>query len=159
MPQVPEIRTDGSGRPKFAAWESIDCYATELDNVATCAEGIGCTDSVCLQGSPGSPGVCSEIDVDTSCDGGLEGMGWSDGLCWACVPPLVHTKACCLFADQGFDCRDWPFPGDGPFGSICARHEDCELGLICGPHLGSDFGICQCPGLNVQTIAPAGGCF
>ena len=98
----------------------------------------------CLRMTEAGEGVCVYGDGDSACDGEGEVAGYREGQCWICMPAVVHKAACCEGID-GVDCRTWPFPGDSRPGLVCARHEDCEPGLICGSSQGSGYGICQCP--------------
>ena len=94
------------------------------------------------------------IDIDVRCDGEGEAVGYHDGQCWMCMPAEAHARACCDGL-AGFDCRAWPFPSDGKPGMVCARHADCEPGLVCGRggEYSGGYGICQCPGVNVELPA------
>ncbi len=154
MPELPDVHKDASGRPAFDLWRDVDCGAEPLFP-APCTSGADCDGGACL--TSGGSGVCTYVDADTSCDGEGEVVGFRDGACWMCSPPEVHAAACCAGID-GFDCRAWPFPGDGAPGQVCARHEDCEPGLVCGASAGSGYGICQCPGQSPDTVAPPSNC-
>lgn len=156
LPEVPTIRQNATGRPLFDLWRDISCSAAIEAETCSEASGAGGASSGCLglcfRGEPSAEdGVCTYGDIDVSCDGEGEVIGYHDGQCWMCSPPEVHARACCEgFA--GFDCRAWPFPADGKPGMVCARHEDCEAGLVCGPGgtYASGYGICQCPGVTVE---------
>jgi hypothetical protein len=42
---------------------------------------------------------------------------------------------------------------------VCARHEDCEPGLVCGGgSYSKGYGICQCPGLSGDGLSPGPNC-
>jgi hypothetical protein len=74
------------------------------------------------------------------------------------MPIEAHAAACCNEI-PGVDCREWPYPADGAPGMVCARHEDCEPGLVCGPPTGSGYGICQCPETYGSEPGPASYCW
>ena len=74
------------------------------------------------------------------------------------MPVESHAAACCNEI-PGVDCREWPYPGDGSPGMVCARHEDCEPGLVCGPPSGSGYGICMCPEIYGMEPGPAPWCW
>lgn len=147
-PDVPRVRTNSVGRPLFDLWRDHDC---EDVTWTVCTDQSDCGSGGCLPGTPGGEGVCTYIDVDLHCDGEGEALNYMEGACWICSPTEVHARACCD-GIAGFDCRAWPFPANGPPGSVCARHEDCEPGLLCGPGgtYAEGYGICQCPGANVE---------
>jgi hypothetical protein len=157
-PAPPPPLRDADGRPVFAAWEALACTDLAVELIDGCTAGSGCLQGRCLLGTSGD-GVCAEGGIDATCGQGLSAMGWRDGLCWGCVAPEVHASACCTQAGAGFDCRLWPYPHDGVVGSVCARHEDCEPGLLCGAHAGAGFGICSCPESEPLSVAPADDCY
>jgi len=149
MPVVPAVNKDAGNRPLFDYWRDYDCedvgdlYCTSGDYDC---QAVSDFDECFAVDFDGEEGVCAYMDGDSMCDGEGEAMGWQDGACYGCVPVESHAAACCAGID-GVDCRSWPFPGDGKPGMICARHEDCEEGLLCGPPAGGGYGICQCPEL------------
>lgn len=156
LPDVPLINTDAAGRPRFDDWRDIPC---PLDGYLCGAAGAGSScqsQSLCLESDAAVGGVCTFGDSDTSCDGEGEVLGYGDGTCWLCAPIEAHAAACCA-ALPGFDCREWPYPADGAPGMVCARHEDCEPGLLCGAAGNSKgYGICQCPGANPSPGSSCG---
>ncbi|PCC72397.1 hypothetical protein NAEX_05477 [Nannocystis exedens] len=155
-PPLPPINIGPDARPRFDDWTDLDCES--LTAVACGRPQDPPCSGICLRGTAGGPGVCTFPDIDIWCGGEGEAIGYGEGTCWACSPSEARALACCEFPD-GFDCRDWPYPSDGPPGSICARHEDCEPGLVCGAHRGEGYGICQCPGLVAEDVAPPQSCF
>jgi hypothetical protein len=159
LPEVPPINADGEGRPNFDLWRDLPCGAGG-HLCGTAGSASACESQfMCLQTDPGVGGVCTYFDSDASCDGEGEVIGYGDGTCWMCAPIQAHADACCA-ALPGFDCRAWPYPADGTPGMVCARHEDCEPGLVCGPSGGSmGYGICQCPGLAADGIQPGADCW
>lgn len=142
MPSLPMVNQAADGRPLFDVWRDLACpvevWTCDIDDPATCLPWN------CLRMNEKGEGVCVYGDVDSECNGEGEAVGYRDGQCWICMPAVVHKAACCEGID-GVDCRTWPFPADGRPGMVCARHEDCEPGLICGASQGSGYGICQCP--------------
>lgn len=158
LPALPAVNADPTGRPSFADWEDVMC---DTLTGAICTGDGPCgqfSTNVCIQGVPGGEGICVFGDSDPSCGGGDgEALNYQNFACWICAFPELHAEACCAGL-AGFDCRSWPFPADGPPGSVCARHEDCEAGLLCGAHTGSGYGICQCPG-GSGDLSPPAGCF
>ncbi|MCY1012794.1 hypothetical protein OV079_46125 [Nannocystis pusilla] len=155
-PPLPPINFGPDARPRFDDWTDLDCGS--LTAVACGRPEDPPCNGICLRGTAEGPGVCTFADIDIWCDGEGEAIGYGEGTCWACSPSEARALACCEFP-EGFDCRDWPYPSDGPPGSICARHEDCEPGLVCGAHRGEGYGICQCPGLVAEDVAPPQSCF
>ncbi|MCY1056556.1 hypothetical protein [Nannocystis sp. SCPEA4] len=152
-PALPPINMGPDDTPKFDDWTDLACESlADLTCDAQCGR--------CLRGVEDGPGVCSFSDADIWCDGDGEAVGYGgEDACYICSPPEVRAFACCNFP-EGFDCRVWPYPSDGPPGSICARHEDCEPGLVCGPHRGTGYGVCQCPGIaDPDTVTPPESCF
>lgn len=154
-PALPPINMGPDEHPRFDDWTQFDC---ESVTHPTCEDPGEQPCGRCLRGVEGGPGVCTYADSDIWCDGEGEAVGYGDGTCWLCSPPEARARACCDFP-EGFDCRAWPYPSDGPPGSICARHEDCEPGLVCGAHRGKGYGICQCPGLVADDVVPPQSCF
>lgn len=156
-PALPDVRVDDDDRPRFDEWTKIAC--DDVAALPTCgAEGDPSCTGMCLEGVAGEVGVCGFSDIDIWCDGEGEAINYQGYGCWVCVQPTLHAQACCAGL-PGFDCRTWPYPADGPQGSVCAVHEDCEPGLVCGAHKGSGYGICQCPGLDPVTVVPPQSCF
>jgi hypothetical protein len=155
-PALPDVNADDDGTPLFDAWTKIAC--DDVAAIPTCGGEGDPSCSRCVRGEVDGVGVCTQPDIDIWCDGEGEAINFQGHACWICVDPKLHAQACCEGL-PGFDCRTWPYPADGPQGSVCAVHEDCEPGLICGAHKGSGYGICQCPGLDPQTVVPEDGCF
>lgn len=156
-PALPPINFNVDGTPKFDDWTDISCDEVPLDKICGGPDELPCNGQ-CLRGQPGGLGVCTFADIDIWCDGEGEAVGYMEGECWACSPADRRALACCEFP-EGYDCRAWPYPADGPVGSVCARHEDCEVGLICGPHKGAGYGICMCPEVAELSVAPPSECF
>jgi hypothetical protein len=76
--------------------------------------------------------------------------------CISCVPAAVKEQACCL--GLAVDCRAWPFHGSSRSGELCARHSDCEPGLVCKELTGeSRFALCACPESSPPS-ADVNGC-
>ena len=157
MPPLPAINIDATGTPRFDDWRDYDCDAPEVAGRA-CDDDADCEPMVCFVLNDAGQGVCNYADADIWCDGEGEAISYRDGDCWACMPPVAHAAACCA-GIAGVDCRGWPFPSNGAPGMLCARHEDCEPGLLCGPHRGSGYGICQCPEVHGADLVPAEVCW
>ena len=156
-PMLPPVNQGPDAHPHFDDWTKIACADVPADK--TCgAPGDPPCNGLCVRGVPDGSGVCTFGDADIWCDGEGEALSYAEGACWVCSPLELHALACCAQL-PGFDCRTWPFPADGPPGSVCARHEDCEPGLVCGAHRGAGYGICQCAGLEPDTVAPPDFCF
>jgi len=156
-PSVPDVNSDGWGRPLFDTWMDLSCDDTA--HIQDCDASNPCDDAVCLIGTPGGHGVCAPSgDEDIWCDGEGEVMTYYDHLCWLCVDLAVHAAACCRYPNE-FDCREWPYKGSSTPGDACARHNDCMDGLVCGRHRGLGYGICQCPQLDPETVTPPDLCF
>lgn len=155
MPALPQVNMDEGGRPSFDRWRDVDCSAPS-EFPAGCDSGGDCLHGGCLVSA--DSGACTYSDVDIWCEGGDgEVVGYRDGTCWMCSPVETHAAACCA-GQEGFDCRAWPFPGDSGPGEVCARHEDCEPGLVCGASAGVGYGLCQCPGTDPATLTPPTNC-
>lgn len=160
MPPEPVVNVDSAGRPKFDLWRDLDCDAVSQ---YLCDPGGGTADcpsiggAMCLTTDPQTGGVCANWDSDLSCDGEGEILGYGYGACWLCAPIEAHAAACCAGL-AGFDCRAWPYPSNGAPGTTCARHADCEPGLVCGAPAGGGYGICQCPETPAGTVKPTGSC-
>lgn len=155
----PGINLGPDGTPRFSDWEGLACDDPDVEAVELCMSDGECTSGYCLI-SNDAYGVCTFADIDIWCDGEGEVIGYGDGECWMCAPVEAHARACCEYGeDGGWDCRAWPFDGSGPPGSVCATHEDCEPGLVCGPHSGEGYGICQCPEVIGSELVPADGCY
>lgn len=156
-PKLPRVNTGPDGVPRFDQWRGLDCTAAKLKYPA-CG---GPNDPSCGQGAclrfGGERGVCTLADIDIWCDGEGEVISYGDFACWMCSPLEVHAAACCRGL-AGFDCRQWPFPADGPPGAPCAVHDDCEAGLVCGSHAGEGYGVCMCPEANGTDVAPEADC-
>jgi hypothetical protein len=154
-PPAPDVNAGPDGTPEFASWAEIDCQA----DWPLCDADTVCPDQEpCRQGVQGGAGVCTSADVDLSCDGEGEVMGFGEGACWVCSPVRAHAAACCESL-PGFDCRPWPYEDPGEPGIVCAGHDDCEAGLVCGTPNGQGYGICMCPEVVGQGVDPAGWCF
>lgn len=157
LPPLPAVNVMANGRPKLDLWRDLGCESSEVNAIELCGDNDGCSGQKLCIDSDGQ-GVCTYADVDIWCDGEGEVMGYGNGDCWTCLHVEAHAKACCEGL-AGFDCRAWPFPADGKPGMVCARHEDCEAGLLCGASRGSGYGICQCPGLDAEGVAPPDLCW
>jgi len=142
LPELPEVNGAANDRPLFDYWRDLDCTTVAQFQCQT--SFASCEPGSCFPLTESGDGVCAYPDVDILCDGEGEVVGYRDGRCWMCLPPEAHAAACCAGV-EGVDCRAWPYQADGQPGMVCARHEDCEPGLICGPAKGSGYGICQCP--------------
>ncbi len=154
LPVVPRVNMDDGGRPLFDSWRDVACE--DAASLLCTGESSNCWPHTCFPLAWSGEGVCAYPDGDSSCDGEGEAVGYGGGHCVFCLPPESLAAACCAGLD-GVDCRAWPFPADGKPGMICARHEDCEPGLICGPAWGTGYGICQCPEHYHLLPSPAPG--
>jgi len=98
----------------------------------------------------GGVGVCTEETSPWSCDQGASQVitDLQRG-CLLCLNPRVKKQACCEGV-RGFDCRPWPYAKSSQRGQLCARHADCESGLVCRTEPALGFGICACP----ETATP-----
>lgn len=129
-PPLPHVNFDGD-MPTFAKWQALECDVPAVMAESACAADGECEQSNCVDFGSGA-GVCSYGDIDVWCDGEGELMGSTDGVCWICVEPAQHARACCEHPGGVFDCRHWPFTDTpGIVGQVCATHEDCEPGLAC----------------------------
>lgn len=159
LPPLPEVNQTASGRPGFDLWRDVDCDVAAAYLCGAAGTGEVCQKlTICLTSDPAEGGACTYLDADLWCDGEGEAMGFRDAECWMCAPVESHAAACCAGLG-GFDCRTWPYPSNGAQGTVCAVHEDCEPGLVCGASNGKGFGICQCPGLDPDGVGPAADCF
>jgi hypothetical protein len=145
-PSLPRLRLSADGTPAFDAWRSISCEQAAA-SASLCAQWSSDSEvecGTCLHGATSTDGTCAYGDIDVWCDGEGEAIGLAPG-CFICAPPEAHAHACCERLDV--DCRAWPYPSDGERGTLCARHDDCEPGLICSaPSFGdTGYGVCRCP--------------
>jgi hypothetical protein len=149
LPDVPSVDVTPTGRPGFDLWRDLGCGMT--DALSLCDSTTSCPSSgECLLFGP--QGICTGL-AGSGAGCGAAVIGSEDGKCYGCARFEQHASACCLGL-QGFDCRAWPYPSDGKPGIVCARHEDCEPGLLCGAGEGEGFGICQCPDAASEPPSP-----
>lgn len=159
LPSLPSINSDAAGRPAFDFWRDRSCG--EVEGYPLCGEpsiiaDYGC--GSCMHGVAGSSeGVCNYGDADSWCDGEGELLSFRDGACHICAPIEAKARACCEGL-VGFDCRAWPYPGDSKPGQACARHEDCESGLVCKQG-GTGYGLCLCPDIFAEDLRGDTDCF
>lgn len=159
VPRLPSINVSATGRPHFDTWRDLlvgeaASYGCNTETDADCSENDL---DICFALRGDGQGVCSYVDADIWCDGEGEVFSWRDGDCVLCMAVGSHAAACAA-GIAGVDCRSWPYPSDGKPGTVCAAHEDCEPGLICGEGAGSGYGICQCPGLP-DVPRPPDSCY
>ncbi|MFT3926366.1 MAG: hypothetical protein QM778_27725 [Myxococcales bacterium] len=151
LPAPPAVRSDATGRPAFDLWRALDCRS--LTDYPQCSPTnmVGTASwrcDACLLGDSDA-GVCS------SADGACELLTTRDGECQACAPVAAKRRACCLGL-PGFDCREWPYVSDSQRGEACARHEDCEPGLMCKQAEGELIARCACPEETLFKLEGAG---
>jgi hypothetical protein len=146
MRELPNIASDARGRPSFDLWRDIPC-ADVADYPLCTPEALAGTTAwgcdSCWIGQPGDQGICSTGYGTTDCTVESELLSLRDGTCRTCAPIEAHARACCARL-PGFDCRAWPYPSDSQPGEACARHADCEPGLVCIQG-GVGYGMCVCP--------------
>lgn len=163
LPDPPAVARDGNDRPRFASWENIDpaaagdFYCNPMQEIA-CGSAAG-NNNVChVVDAATGDGYCTSGEAAIDCGGADQVMGYGDGSCWICAPVASHT-ALCAQGVAGVDCRIWPYPGNGTAGQICAVHEDCGAGLLCGAAAGDGYGVCMCPEDLGTNPAPPESCF
>jgi hypothetical protein len=157
---APAVKRDATGRPTFDWWRDLDCGA--IPALETCREDLDTWScQQCL--------YASEATEAGAADAGLCVYDWNlsdclqlyhavanvrQGSCLLCETPEWKAQACCSGA-LGIDCRAWPYPADSRPGEPCARHADCEPGLLCKVSAGMDFGVCTCP----EAVPSPTSCF
>ena len=144
LPEPPYVGVSASGRPWFDTYRDLSC--PDLEKVPTCANDGDCPGSSCLH-LASAAGVCRPTIFDVS----TLVSSFDGGRCVAKLTFEAQARACCAGL-PGFDCREWPYPGDGQPGERCARHQDCQTGLLCkqanldASHVTvSGLGVCLCP--------------
>jgi hypothetical protein len=150
------VGVSATGRPWFDSYHDISC--ADLTGAPTCANDSDCPNAFCLQ-----KGIATGVCVAPSSSTSTLLISFDDGSCLAELTFEAQAKACCAKL-SGFDCREWPYPHDGKPGQTCARHEDCEPGLLCKSGAGVDLtispvhgtGICMCS--EVDEHAPLPNC-
>jgi len=148
LPASPSVASDASGRPELDLYRDLDCDL--LAAIARCAEAdpadpYACTHCLGAPGAPAADAVCVP-QARRGCVPVFHGSG-----CVSCVAPEVKARACCIGLDV--DCRAWPFDASSRPGEPCARHSDCEPGLLCAAlDAETRFGLCSCP---EQSALPA----
>jgi len=134
------------------AWASLSC---ELANAQlACGPAESCDDRtpICLRADEKrSHGICGvgrpSSDKESKAPTTL--LSYREGACIVTAQIQEKAAACCQGLD-GFDCRTYPFGTRSKPGQRCARHIDCEQGLVCEAP-----GFCACPGEPVQIDDPA----
>ncbi len=145
LPLAPQILTDARGRPVFDRYRDISCE--EAADSATCTQVLDCgPGSRCILLDQPGIGVCGDRQAEV-----YPAMSFDDGRCVTHRSDLAHARACCDGL-PGFDCRVWPYQQSSTPGQLCARHEDCELGLVCKERRYSGVGLCVCPDLDALDI-------
>src|SRR5262249_51456106 len=95
---------------------------------------------------------------DTACKREEGALGYGKAECVVCTSYAEKARACCRH-EQGVDCRAWPFPHDSAVHQLCARHEDCQLGLLCkGDAKHASYGLCLCPETLIQQVTEGDAC-
>ncbi len=142
------VDTDARGRPSFDWWRDLSCE--EVAGHETCTldlNGRSARCEGCLRSADDADvGLCVKEPSPLFCDDtpnhGV--IALASKACLFCGDNRLHRYACC-HQIEGFDCRSWPFPGNsGPQG-LCARHADCEPGLMCKTGALGRFATCMCP--------------
>jgi hypothetical protein len=146
LPELRYIPVTATGRPWFDAYRDISC--TGVMNEPTCNADDECESGTCVH-EEGKPGLCSVLDNDLS----RQVISFAGGTCLSRVSAESQAMACCLRL-AGFSCRKWPYEAreQSQQGELCARHEDCQGGLVCrvGDIANQGFGICLCPEAPVE---------
>jgi hypothetical protein len=148
MPAPPPVTSDASGRPTFDLWRA-ECEPLEETILCAPFESFSC--GHCLdQGEQANGFACLVGGPPVNCQPDEVAVGFGNGQCHACITTAQKVLACCNGLTE-FDCRAWPYDQDpsGP-GDLCARHSDCESGLVCKG--GRDgYGVCLCPEREVAA--------
>jgi hypothetical protein len=162
MPAPPEVFVDHTGRPSFDLFHDFNCDAPGHtvyagDEVLACMASADESCTLCLQTEAGQPGMCAESSVDECLPRSVVLSFGDGGACHLCVRPDFKANACCE-GRPGVDCRSWPYPGDSKPHQVCARHEDCMPGLVCG-ETRRGYGLCVCPGMDAYKQANGEECW
>jgi hypothetical protein len=150
LPESPPVATTPGGRPEFDQFLELDCDQFQDQASCTADDRAPFACARCLSAREDTAperAVCVPL-AQRGCIVVAHGGG-----CLSCVAPEAKARACCLGLD--IDCRPWPFDaGSGP-GELCARHDDCQPGLLCKA-LPEErrFGLCTCPE-RAPPLAPA----
>lgn len=154
MPTAPWVHTDATGRPALDSWRGLGCP----NEYPMCSSGnlsgtaVWRCDACLLGDSDAGAGVCFGDQYD------CELLTLRDGACSVCVSIMAKARACCAQL-PGFDCRPWPYPSDSRRNEGCARHEDCERGLVCkGSSNRSHIGLCVCPEEDAPSVSGPQAC-
>jgi hypothetical protein len=145
------VPTDARGRPSFDWWRDITCE--ETSDYETCTPDLNGRSRECDQcirgDSSAASGLCIGPYGPDFCIEGTHSIAveLNPRGCLVCADPRLRQHACCNQI-AGFDCRSWPYPGNSTVGGLCARHADCEAGLMCKTQVGWRFGTCTCPELT-----------
>jgi hypothetical protein len=132
-----------SGRPEFDLFLELECAALEHHETCDAAVERGgaleCEHCLGNHDSERAAGAVCVPRARRGCIAVAHGAG-----CISCVAPEAKAQACCLGLE--IDCRPWPFEQSSGPGELCARHDDCEAGLLCKT-LAEErrFGVCSCP--------------
>ena len=143
LPAPPPVPLDASGRPLFDLYRNVSCDDAAqqplCDENTLCPSEFGAS---CVQSSASDPGICAYHDDNT----GRIPFTLDEGRCVTWGVLAVHQRACCAHI-PGVDCRAWPYgqaqSRTSKIGELCARHGDCEPGLLCKAFY--EVGLCSCP--------------
>lgn len=140
-PAEPDLPVDPTGRPAFDWWRDVDCE--QLSETPACSSSDANQDCAACLGEPPRPACATSSDSDL-CFGPSNAVAAFESQCTACLTVESKARACCG-GGSGVDCRPWPFEGTSAVRGLCARHTDCEPGLLCSSEPSWTFGVCTCP--------------
>lgn len=150
VPESPPVATTPGGRPEFDLFFELDCgqFGDHASCTADDRDPHACARCLSQHEDTAPESAVCVPRAQRGCIAVAHGGG-----CVSCVAPEAKAKACCLGRD--IDCRSWPFDAGSAPGELCARHEDCEPGLLCKT-LPEErrFGLCMCPEQEA-LLAPA----
>jgi hypothetical protein len=153
IPGLPELRTDATGRPTFDLWRDLGCATLDF---ACHDDGQGISCGLC--GDHDDEPRCYAAGSEPKCARDQTAMGYGDGKCAACTSHVEKARACCKHT-KSVDCRAWPFARDSGPHQLCARHEDCQPGLVCkGGEARGTYGLCLCPETAIEQAAEEDAC-
>jgi hypothetical protein len=159
LPPVVGVHGDASGRPAFDFWRDLGCesvadYPTcEVPRQVTALGDWHCYKCSYRTGT----GICSADDSTRCATSGNELLTLGEGRCHLCAPVEAKARACCAELPD-IDCRAWPYPANSKPGEGCARHDDCEPGLVCRVLADQGYGLCVCPDASLPSEAGVNDC-
>jgi hypothetical protein len=139
LPEPPVVDVDASGRPLFDGYRDLAC--PDEASVELCPPEVVCVTGSCLSRDRETTGLCQSSGFVARVP-----AAFGAGKCVAWLTPGELAAACCAEL-PGFVCEDWPYRRASGRLGLCARHDDCEDGLVCKQLADAEVrvGVCVCP--------------